>query len=73
MFLLVSLSDKEADSWPLLGEGWGLEDVGVCVALEVPGSSLVIVLLLPGEKHLAFMQHTMGEVVREGWEIVNVS
>ena len=73
MFLLVSLLDKEADCWPLLGKGWGLEDVGVCVVLEVPGSSPLIVVLLPGEKHLAFMQHTMGGVVREGWEIVNVS
>lgn len=28
----------------------------------------VIVFLHPGEKHLAFMQHTMGGV-REGWEV----
>lgn len=73
MYFLVSLLDKEVDCWPLLGKVGGLEDVGVCVALEVPGSSPVIVLLLPGEKHLAFMQHTMGGVVREGWEIINVS
>ena len=50
--------------WERVG---GLEDVGDFVALEVPGSSPVIVLLLPGEKHLAFMQHTMGGVsVRDG-------
>ena len=57
----------------LIGKGLGDWRIWVFVAQEVPGSSPVIVLLLPGEKHLAFMQHSLGGVVREGWQIVNVS